>query len=264
VAHSHLLNVTSSAHSEELEVVDKEAIQKLAKKAVLAFLLDWEDTRWAQMVERDGIYFLVVKLDSPFSAELHINIEERCEQLLTSYYEVFGTEESEDNRADFVRMLVPRLSQELTYIAKTGAPSLLIYSLYLLDFLAHRERLRSVSESFTQDKQERLARLARIITEGLLTVHDLTEKPKTKTSRVINEEKVLDVFLRLRGEVPSIRRLAKELDTEPVNVRNWLRKKGYDSPKELANDLVSTNTKSTMDYLLKVKKVLEQESEKGG
>jgi hypothetical protein len=241
--------------------MDEEAIQRLAKNVVVTFLVDWKDTPEAQVVKRDGAHFLIVKLDSPFSAALHINLEERCEHELKHLYEVVGTEESADDTTDLIYSLVYRLPQELTYITRS-VPGLFIYSLHLLDLLAYRERLRSVSESLTQGRRERTELVARILTQGLLLAHGLTERKKPGASSVIDDDKVLDIFLRLQGDVPSIRRLAKELETEPATVRNWLRKKGYNSPKELADDVVNSNSNSKVDFFLKVKRLLTK-SQKG-
>lgn len=241
--------------------MNEETIQNLANKAVAVFLVDWKDTPESRVVERDGAHFLVVKLDQPFSAELHINLKDRCEELLTSFYKALRTEEGGDTNTDgIVNTFFSRIPHELTYIAKS-VPGLFIYSLLMLDLLTYRERLRSVFAPLTQDTQESTALVAQVLTQGLLLAHGLTEKSQTKkrkpiASRVINDSKVMDIFLRLQGEVPSIRRLAKELDTQPVAVRTWLRKKGYNSLKELADDLVGSNNKSTIDLLLTIRKGL--------
>src|ERR1044072_8577110 len=131
----------SAVLGRDLNVMDEETIQKLAKNAIALFLSDWEDRPEAQVVKRDGTHFLIVKPESPFSAALHIDLKERCEQIITSFYKALSTKEREDDDVDLVKMSVFRLSQELTYLAKS-VPGLLSYSLYLLDLLAYRERLR--------------------------------------------------------------------------------------------------------------------------
>jgi hypothetical protein len=219
--------------------MNDETIQELVKEVVAQFVNTWEDTPQVQVVERDGDHFFIFKLPDPLHyASLHLSLEERCENLLTDFYENLRTQEpeSEDDNADLVKTFAYRLPHELTYLA-TNVPSFLAYSLYLLNVLTQREHLQTLSESFTQDAQAKSAQLAGIVTEGLLQRHDLIEKRRQGAPSVIDSRNVLDVFLRLRGDMPSIRLLAKELNTTPSTVRTWLRSKGFESPKELIYDL---------------------------
>lgn len=223
--------------------MDKEVIQKLAKEAVQQFRTQWVDTPYAQVVEQEGTHVLIVKFSEQFPyASLHLNLEERCKELLTDLCKNLATDDrgSEDDKADLVQRFSYRLPHELIHMAARFMPSFLVYSLTMVDLLTHRERVQAISNLLDEDIQASVTRQAGILTRGLLQLLNLTEKRKRGASSVIDEGKVLEVLLRFRGDVPSIRQLAKELNTEPATVRGWLRKKGFTSPQELAKHMTMT------------------------
>ena len=234
---------TEDINEETIQQRAKEAVAVFAKEAVTIFLEGWEDTPEAQMVERGGEHFLIFKPSDPLMsyASLHINLEERCEKLLTSMYEKFRTENPGGvfENLYFTNRLARRLPLELTCMA-TSAPNFLNYSVCLLDLLMYRERVQSLSNILDQDVQAYAERLAGLLSYGLLLQHNLAKKRKRGAPSVIDEGKVLEVLLRFRGETPSIRLLAKELNTGPAIIRGWLRKKGFKSLQELSDDMVNS------------------------
>ncbi|HEX8502632.1 MAG TPA: hypothetical protein VF659_18765 [Pyrinomonadaceae bacterium] len=246
--------------------MDKEVIQKLAKEAVQQFKAQWVDTPYAQVVEQEGTHVLIVKLSEQFPyASLHLNLEERCEKLLTDLHQNLADDdrESEDDKADLMRRFTYRLPHELIHMATRFMPSFLVYSLTMVDLLTHRERVQAISNLLDEHIQASVTRQAGILTRGLLQLLNLTEKRKRGASSVIDDGKVLDVLLKFRGEIPSIRQLAKELNTEPATIRNWLRKKGYTSLQELAKHMIMSFIVMghTSDPRNVVRRLLKEEGE---
>lgn len=244
--------------------MDEETIGKLAKEVVALFVADWEGTSTAQVVQRDGAHFLIVRPASPLPeltdaisyATLHLDLEKICKRLLkTAYLEGMDVPEK----------IITRLHANELIGRTEVAPSLLFYFLNMLEIVTLRDFLEALLGSLSQESKARLANIAERVTQLMLQQHDLLKKTKPGASSVISDYDALEVMRKSRNRPPSHRKLAREMKTTPVNVRNWLRRKGFRSSEELLDDLFrrmqtqmgNGNTRESEPLLFSINKVTE-------
>jgi hypothetical protein len=216
--------------------MDEIATQKFVKEAVSQFVELWEDIPEAQLVKRDSNHFLIVKPTSlikelndaiPY-ATIHINLEEMSKHILKS-----GSvgEPSIDKR------YIAKLHFHEMLRRAEIAPSLFFYFLNVLEIVAIREFLESLLGSLSEESQTRLANVAERQVRLMLQQYKLLKETKPGVSSVISDYDALEVFRKSRNRSLSKRRLAKEMQTTPATVRNWLHRKGFKSSEELLDDL---------------------------
>lgn len=209
-----------------VDSTEKEHIEQLAAEAVREFLEDWQDTDEAQVVEREGEHFLIVKPSTPLNvgATFHIGLRKTADSL-ASYFHGNGN-------ASY------SIALELIQTASV-APQFLSLALHLMDTIVTfrcAERMLGVS---SQEIQGELAARAQQICELILRKWGLEDKVKPGPRTVISEVAIMQACASLlrQGKKPSRNQLAKELNTTPTTVRNWLRKKGFNSTDELVADV---------------------------
>lgn len=228
--------------------MDEETIQKLANEAVAIFLSDWKDTPEAQVVERDGNHFLIVKpvlegLNLFSGVTLQFNLEDKCKYDLRRFFPNSPNEkegkERPKSKLDPENFTRRQLSKELAHMA-IAAVNLLPFFLEILDIAALHRRMGTLLGLLSKGLQTEISEMARDMTQLMLKSQGLiTEKePKPGPSRVIDDRSAVEALLRIGATSPSRRRLAKELNTTPATVRSWLRMKGFESPEELMDDFL--------------------------
>lgn len=218
----------------------KTEIEQIAVEVVQKFLAEWQDTDQAQIAERDGEYVLIIKSINTrkIEAALHINLQKTVEKILSAEETLYSNHESDDGEWEPTDFRKLSAIEELTQVASIS-PDLLLHFFILLNIVSLKNRATAMFGTLSQEAVDESVRFAETAVQQMLRKWGLIAETRPGARSVISDGDAIEAILNHERPVPSQNQLAAALGTTPTAVRNWVRRKGFNSLNELVEHLLA-------------------------